>query len=116
MSSPKFVSLFSGCGGLDLGFINAGFLPVAAYDIWPVAVENYSKNIGDHIHTWDLSQGNLPSPVECDVLLAGSPCQGFSTIGKRQLDDPRNHLLHTAVAIALQLRPKVVIFENVTGI
>lgn len=113
--SPNFISLFSGCGGLDLGFIEAGFIPLAAYDSWPLAVENYNKNIGNHAHVWDLSGGELPHHNSCDVILAGSPCQGFSTIGKRVLDDPRNYLLHSAVKIATSLNPKVIVFENVPG-
>ncbi|WP_138437022.1 DNA cytosine methyltransferase [Marinobacter shengliensis] len=50
MQNPKFVSLFSGCGGLDLGFTQAGFQPVAAYDSWPLAVENYSLNLARISH------------------------------------------------------------------
>lgn len=116
MRKPRFVSLFSGCGGLDLGFIKAGFIPVAAYDIWPLAVENYRQNIGQHAHIWDLSKGILPKQDRCDVVLAGSPCQGFSTAGKRQFDDPRNGLLQSAVSIAIGLVPKVMVFENVPGL
>ncbi|BAN33981.1 modification methylase NgoPII [Sulfuricella denitrificans skB26] len=116
MRNPRFVSLFSGCGGLDLGFIKAGFTPVAAYDIWPLAVENYQQNIGQHAHVWDLSTGILPAYDKCEIVLAGSPCQGFSTAGKRRLDDPRNHLLYSAVTIAIRLAPKVMVFENVPGL
>lgn len=116
MRKPLFVSLFSGCGGLDLGFIKAGFTPVAAYDIWPLAVENYRQNIGHHAHVWDLSKGILPKHERCDVVLAGSPCQGFSTAGKRQFDDPRNGLLQSAVTIAIGLMPKMMVFENVPGL
>jgi DNA (cytosine-5)-methyltransferase 1 len=116
MRRPRFVSLFSGCGGLDLGFMKAGFTPVAAYDIWPLAVENYRLNIGNHVHVWDLSRGVLPKHDQCDVVLAGSPCQGFSTAGKRLLDDPRNGLLQSAVTIAVGLAPKVIVFENVPGL
>lgn len=116
MRSPRFVSLFSGCGGLDLGFIEAGFTPVAAYDFWPRAVENYRSNIGEHAEVRDLSSGLIPRYDRCEVVLAGSPCQGFSTAGKREIDDPRNHLLHAAVAIAIDLAPKVIVFENVPGL
>lgn len=114
--APTFISLFAGCGGLDLGFIQAGFCPVAAYDNWQLAVENYRRNIGDHAALWDLSKGYIPQELSCDVVLSGSPCQGFSTVGKRKLDDPRNSLLHSAVGIAINLRPKVAVFENVPGV
>lgn|GEM_PF-423503 len=115
-ANPRFISLFSGCGGLDLGFIQAGLTPVAAYDIWPLAVENYRHNIGEHAHICDLSDGKLPANIECDVVVAGSPCQGFSTVGKRELEDPRNHLLQAAVTISIASKPKVIVFENVLGI
>ncbi|WP_076018149.1 DNA cytosine methyltransferase [Pseudomonas sp. ATCC PTA-122608] len=113
---PSFISLFSGCGGLDLGFIKAGFVPKAAYDIWPLAVENYEKNLGQHIKVLDLSHAKIPYTEQCDIVVAGSPCQGFSTVGKRQVDDPRNNLLHAAVKIAIDANPKVMVFENVPGI
>ncbi|WP_247269340.1 MULTISPECIES: DNA cytosine methyltransferase [Pseudomonas] len=115
-TQPSFISLFSGCGGLDIGFMNAGFSPKAAYDIWPLAIENYKKNLGDHAQVLDLSDGKIPFNGKCDVVLAGSPCQGFSTVGKRDVNDPRNHLLHSAVKIAIDAAPKVMIFENVPGI
>lgn len=111
-----FISLFSGCGGLDLGILQAGLVPVAAYDIWPVAIENYRRNLGNHAHIHDLSSGSIPFDGHCDVVIAGSPCQGFSTVGKRRVDDPRNHLLHSAVQIAIKVRPRVMVFENVPGI
>ncbi len=116
MTSPKFVSLFSGCGGFDLGFAQAGFEPVAAYDFWPAAVENYRRNIGGHTEVRDLSAKKLVLDGTCDVLLSGSPCQGFSTVGRRDLDDPRNRLLGAAVSAAQQLKPKAVVIENVPGV
>ncbi|MFY0676741.1 MAG: DNA cytosine methyltransferase [Neptuniibacter sp.] len=115
VNPPSFISLFSGCGGLDLGFIEAGFKPIAAYDSWPLAVEHYQNNIGKHAYVFDLSDGTLPHNHSCDVVIAGSPCQGFSTIGKRMLNDPRNLLLQSAVKIALSIQPKVIVLENVPG-
>ena len=96
--------------------MKAGFAPKAAYDIWPVAVENYKNNLGDHAQILDLSNAKIPYTEKCDVVVAGSPCQGFSTVGKRVLNDPRNHLLQSAVKIAINAAPKVMIFENVPGI
>lgn len=116
MREPTFISLFSGCGGFDLGFVGAGFVPKGAFDIWGAAVANYNHNVGDHAEIWDLSTGTLPRPIQCDVVLAGSPCQGFSTVGKRRLDDPRNSLLRSAVSIAVTSDPKAIVFENVPGL
>lgn len=98
-----------------MGFIKAGFQPLAAFDLWPLAVENYLNNVGDHAFVWDLANGTLPGSFACDVLLAGSPCQGFSTAGRRLLNDPRNDLLLSAVKIGINLKPKALVFENVLG-
>jgi DNA (cytosine-5)-methyltransferase 1 len=110
-SETTVASLFSGCGGFDLGFKTEGFRSVAAFDIDPVAVSTFNTNVEDVARVCDLSI-TMPR-IEADVLLAGSPCQGFSTSGKRALDDPRNNLLIRAAEIALYLRPKVFVLENV---
>ncbi len=102
---------------MDLGFVQAGFEPVAAFDNWNAAVENYRDNIGDHAEVWDLSTARLPSNIrKCDVVIAGSPCQGFSTAGKRKIDDPRNKLLDAAIKTSIDLDPKVIVLENVLGL
>lgn len=116
MKSPRFVSLFSGCGGFDLGFVRAGFVPAAAFDNWAAAVDNYRLNVGGEAAVRDLSSGEVPYDGPCDVLLSGSPCQGFSTVGRRDVADPRNALLNAAVSAAEKLRPKVVVIENVPGV
>jgi DNA (cytosine-5)-methyltransferase 1 len=114
----RFVSLFCGCGGFDLGFIQAGFECYGAFDVDPVAVEVHQKNLKSPAKLCDLSNGELSidSIKNIDVLLAGPPCQGFSTVGKRNLDDPRNHLLVKAGQIALMAKPLVFVIENVTGV
>jgi DNA (cytosine-5)-methyltransferase 1 len=115
---PKFVSLFSGCGGFDQGFIQAGFDCIAAYDIDPYAVETHNANLKYEAKVCDLSE-NFEPPSELkgiDVVLAGPPCQGFSTAGKRKIDDPRNELLLIAGNIAIKIRPKIFVAENVRGV
>lgn len=116
LKAPTFVSLFSGCGGFDLGFAQAGFQSLAAYDSWCAAVDNFRANIGGECNVQDLSAGFVPDFVGCDVVLAGSPCQGFSTVGKRDVDDPRNSLLDAAVSISVSLKPRVIVLENVPGV
>lgn len=113
----SFASLFSGCGGFDLGFIQEGFNPVGAYDSDPDAVENYRKNVSAEIHIADLTVGipNEHALNGVDALIAGPPCQGFSTAGKRLLDDERNHLLTLTGHLACRIRPKVLVVENVAG-
>lgn len=104
-------SLFSGCGGFDIGFEQEGFRLISAFDIDPQVVAAYNENVAPVASVCDLS---VETPqIKPDVLIAGSPCQGFSTAGKRVLNDPRNDLLIRAGQIALALKPKVFVLENV---
>ena len=113
----RFASLFCGCGGFDLGFINAGFKCEAAFDLDLVAVKTHQRNLDSPAKVFDLSDNSLPESLPTiEVLLAGPPCQGFSTAGKRDLDDPRNQLLLIAANIARKLMPNIFILENVTGV
>ena len=113
----SFASLFSGGGGFDLGFMAEGFSPRAAFDSDKYAVENYRSNVDCTIECVDLTE-KRPSGDglrNLDVLIAGPPCQGFSTAGKRDFGDKRNHLLPLTGEIALSLHPKVLVVENVFG-
>ena len=106
-------SLFSGCGGFDIGFQQEGFRLIGAYDHDKFVVNMYNDNVAQVAHVCDLA---VDTPhIRPDVLLAGSPCQGFSTAGKRRLDDPRNDLLTRAATIATTLKPTIFILENVPG-
>ena len=118
MGTRTFASLFCGCGGFDLGFTQAGFRCIAAFDNDALAVEVHLRNLKSPAMVTDLSNGSMPLSTlsGLDVLLAGPPCQGFSTAGKRDFHDPRNSLLITAGHIALKVRPRVFIAENVTGV
>lgn len=117
--TTKFASLFSGCGGLDLGFIQAGFKCIAAFDIDKNAVETYKKNIANHVHQLDIGKDidEIVSKVKgVDILVAGPPCQGFSTAGKNDPKDLRNSLLLKTAEIAIKSQPRVVLIENVKGL
>lgn len=113
----KFASLFSGCGGFDLGFISQGFRSCGAFDCDSDALNNYSRNIDGPVKVVDLNDGipDADSLKGIDALIAGPPCQGFSTAGKRILHDKRNHLLTLTGHLALQIKPKVLVVENVSG-
>lgn len=113
----KFASLFSGCGGFDLGFVQQGFQPQGAYDWDPEAITNFKTNVIGDIHNVDLTGGvpNEHSIYGIDALIAGPPCQGFSTVGKRLIDDKRNHLLTLTGHLAKRIYPKVLVVENVAG-
>ena len=112
-----FLSLFCGCGGFDLGFLQAGYQCLSAFDISPIAIENYKCNIGPDAHICNLVKGfnHYPLP-DVDVVIAGPPCQGFSVAGKRRLLDPRNELLLVACNIAIEHNPRIFIVENVRGV
>ena len=90
----KVVSLFSGAGGMDLGFIKAGFDVIWANDIIPEAIETYKKNIGNHIVFGDIRMIKSDDiPNNADVIIGGFPCQGFSIANtKRSMEDQRNFL------------------------
>lgn len=115
---PKVLSLFSGCGGLDLGFINAGYEIIWANDFFPEAVETYKKNIGDHIILEDIAKiDNSKIPNGFDILLGGFPCQGFSIANsKRSMKDERNFLYKEMLRIIDNKRPKFFLAENVKGL
>ena len=112
-----FASLFSGCGGFDLGFAAQGFRSKGAFDLDPEAVENFASNVEGPVSQVDLTEGipDEQSLFGVDALIAGPPCQGFSTVGKRQVDDARNHLLTLTGTLGRRISPKVLVVENVAG-
>ncbi|NOH82553.1 DNA cytosine methyltransferase [Vibrio sp. 03-59-1] len=113
----KVVSLFSGAGGLDLGFKNAGFDIVWANDFDKDAVETYRHNIGDHIihgSITDILTTNIP---DCDLVIGGFPCQGFSQANLLRFeDDDRNKLYLEFLRVVRDKQPKFFVAENVRGI
>lgn len=122
------VSLFAGCGGLDLGFMG-GFqymgtdykrLPfdvIAAYDNDPKCVQTYRENIGNHIHEADLSNFQTGLMPKARVLLAGFPCQDFSSCGTLLgLDTERGRLYQIVIHYMQQYGPAVVVAENVPNL
>ena len=111
-------SLFSGCGGLDLGFIQSGFEVIWANDFFKEAVETYKNNIGDHIVYGDITKiSSEEIPNNFDILLGGFPCQGFSIANiKRSMKDERNFLYKEMLRIIEDKQPKYFIAENVKGL
>ena len=89
----RVVSLFSGAGGLDLGFVRAGHEVVWANDLYGDAVETYRANLGDHIVCEDIEKVASSEIPDCDIVVGGFPCQGFSVANtKRHEGDKRNKL------------------------
>lgn len=112
------ISLFSGCGGLDFGFIKAGFDIVFANDIDKEACESYRKNIGEHIICQDIYKINTKDIPSADLLIGGFPCLGFTIAnGKnRNLNSTYNTLYLEYARILYDKQPKYFLVENVAGI
>ncbi|MBU6122275.1 DNA cytosine methyltransferase [Hymenobacter siberiensis] len=109
------LSMFSGCGGMDKGFIDAGYEVLWANDLNKDACDTYRKNIG-HIEEGDVCDVAVPLINDLDVLTAGFPCQPFSNAGSRKgTDDDRGNLYHQCLRFIRTLNPKVILFENVRG-
>lgn len=112
----RLVSLFSGCGGMDVGFIKAGFSVIWANDFDTDAQRVYSHNIHD-IDPRDIREVEADEIPDCDILTAGFPCQPFSNAGNRKgVHDERGTLFEECLRIIEHKQPKVVVFENVRGI
>ena len=126
------IDLFAGCGGLSLGFRDAGIEAAFAVEAHPDAFETYRSNlIGDGVGRWPswLPIGPLDAwdllgrygeelrrlRGRIDVVAGGPPCQGFTTNGRRDADDPRNRLIDAHLGVVDAVRPRFVVVENVRG-
>ena len=121
---PIAVDLFAGVGGMTLGFEQAGFDVLASIEIdpihcaahefnfpfWSVLCQDVIKLTGEEIRATSSIQNQ-----DIDVVCGGPPCQGFSLIGKRVLDDERNSLVFHFLRLVLELKPKYFVMENVAG-
>jgi DNA (cytosine-5)-methyltransferase 1 len=116
------VSLFSGAGGMSLGFCQAGLKPAFAADIDKDACATYRGNLGIEITEFDLSKRNKSFIQMLDqfrgafALIGGPPCQGFSSAGRKDGDDPRNALIFSYLDTVERIFPRWFIFENVEGL
>ena len=125
MARPIGIDLFAGAGGLSLGFEQAGFDVVAAVEIDPVHCAVHKFNFPSCVvfprSISDLTGAEIRAKAglgrrRIDVVFGGAPCQGFSMIGQRALDDPRNGLVRDFLRIVAELRPAYFVFENVRGL
>jgi len=115
-TKPRLVSLFSGCGGMDKGFENAGFHRVWANDFDKDAQAVFRLNLGE-IDGRDINQVSVEDIPECDILTAGFPCQPFSNAGNRRgVYDARGELYIECLRIIESKKPRAVLFENVKGL
>lgn len=125
MTRPIGIDLFAGAGGMSLGFEQAGFDVVAAVEIDPVHAAVHAYNFPNclvlprsvtEISGKDIIEAAGIGNRKVDVVFGGAPCQGFSLIGQRALDDPRNSLVRDFVRIVKELDANYFVFENVKGL
>lgn len=122
---PIGIDLFSGAGGMSLGFEQAGFDVAASVEYDPIhcATHEYNfpgcaaicRSVADVDGNY-IRRNSRIGDRAVDVVFGGAPCQGFSMIGKRALDDPRNSLVHHFVRLVVELKASYFVFENVRGL
>ena len=119
----KIIDLFCGCGGLSKGFEMAGFEPMLAIDMWEDAVKTYNHNhskpvaVCEDIHNWSNEYlEEIAKKREVVGVVGGPPCQGYSTVGTRDVNDPRNHLYLEYCRVVEILKPDFFVLENVKGL
>jgi DNA (cytosine-5)-methyltransferase 1 len=110
--------LYSGCGGLDIGFRWAGFLPVWANDIDPVALKTYEAALPGHatVAADIASIRSRPGLRDAEVVIGGPPCQGFSVAGRMDPRDPRSRHVWTFLEVVEHVRPRAFVMENVKAL
>ena len=114
----RVVDLFSGCGGMSLGFKEAGFDIVWAFDNWDAAVEIYKANFKHPIYKADLSNADYIQTIKelnPDLIVGGPPCQDYSIAGKREMGKRANLTIKFGEIVS-QVKPTWVVFENVYNI
>lgn len=122
-SKPKVIDLFAGVGGLSLGAERAGFDVALAVELDKQAIKSHSVNFPKSIH-WEADIGRVTGKEllgqaglkGVEGIIGGPPCQGFSTIGRRDANDPRNRLYRHFYHIVSEVKPEFFIAENVPGI
>ena len=123
---PIAIDLFAGAGGLCLGFEQAGFDVPVAVEIDPIhaAVHQFNfplckvipRSVTEVTGKEILSVAKLPAQQPITAVIGGAPCQGFSVMGPRSLNDPRNELVKDFVRLVAELQPSYFVFENVKGL
>lgn len=111
---PSMIDLFAGCGGMTVGFANEGFNPILAVEWDRAAASTYAANWGeDHTRCMDIELFKDDDIPPADVIIGGPPCQGFSNLGSKSVDDPRNTLWKQYLRFVTIARPQVFVIENV---
>ena len=121
---PIILDLFSGCGGLSKGFMDAGYEVALGVDNEPQSLKTFKLNHGNSdILELDLFEKDSMQKIKKaltgkkpDVIVGGPPCQGFSLTGTRNFDDKRNHLYLSMIDAVKEFKPKAFLVENVPGL
>lgn len=113
----RAVSLFSGAGGMDVGFQKAGFDIIWANDFNRAACETHAANFGCGIKCGSIEDFDYVKDIpKCDLVFGGPPCQGFSVAGKMDPNDPRSRLVFEFQKVVLAKRPRFFVMENVSAL
>lgn len=135
-NKPTFIDIFAGCGGLSLGLLQAGWKGLFAVERNSDAFQTLKHNLIDSVDrpqfdwcNWLPQSNHSVEDIikkhranltalrgQVDLLVGGPPCQGFSTAGRRDPNDPRNQLIQTYLKFVEIIQPKIVLIENVKGI
>ncbi|WP_345422878.1 DNA cytosine methyltransferase [Actinomycetospora chlora] len=115
MQAPlTVIDLFAGCGGMTQGFVEQGFTPVQAVEHNLAAAATYAANFGeDHMYWGDIADFGDDDIPDADVVIGGPPCQGFSNLGSKDVEDPRNQLWKQYLRFVQVAQPRVFVVENV---
>ncbi|WRH65050.1 MAG: DNA cytosine methyltransferase [Planktothrix sp. GU0601_MAG3] len=122
---PIAIDLFAGAGGMTLGFEQAGFDVLAAVEIDPIHCATHEYNFPfwqvfcqsmETLKGLEIRRDSEIGDREIDVVFGGPPCQGFSLMGKRAFDDPRNSLMFHFIRLVDELQPRYFVLENVPGL
>lgn len=114
--APRLIDLFAGCGGMTQGFVDAGFNPVMAVEWDRAAATTYAANFDqrrEHTICADIAEVSEDAVPQADVVVGGPPCQGFSSLGRQDADDPRNKLWTEYVRILHASGADTFVIENV---
>ena len=123
MEKFKFIDLFCGAGGLSYGFEKAGLKCLVGVDSFKNAIEtfklNHKNSLGIDADIRKISIKDFKKKIKnqkIHIICGGPPCQGFSTIGPGDAEDSRNHLFLEFVRFVKELKPNIIVLENVTGL
>jgi DNA (cytosine-5)-methyltransferase 1 len=117
MAAPyRAISLYSGAGGLDLGFAREGFEIRWAIDHDPFAVQTYNTNLEPYACCGEVLEVDPPAGIRPDLVIGGPPCQGFSVIGRMDPEDPRSRHVDHFFDVVEDLEPRAFVMENVKAL